>query len=128
MTQCQTDRKRLLEKSTIQVTVGLAPESLTPPGMREVSEEDIHKEEDREAANTLWHSLRSKDKGWVVNIILAAGLGFAICATLFLLGIFKIPSAAAPTTPITTPGPTNATAFPQVQAAIIWISQKLSGA
>jgi hypothetical protein len=113
-------QKELLEKSTIEVTVGISEDPLTPKGMKSISEEDIHKEEDRAASKTFWKERGAKDRGMFINIFLAAGVGFAICASLFLLGIFKIPAVPvvinpnASPTPIPTPTTTS------------WILQALS--
>jgi len=105
-------QKDLLEKSKIEVTIGIAEDPITPGDMRPVTEEDIHKEEDRAASRTFWKERFAKDKSLYINIILAAGSGFAVCAILFLIGIFRIPSPS-PTvsTPITTPTPTPASAI-----------------
>jgi hypothetical protein len=97
-------QKMQLEESEIQVTVGLSEDPLTPEGYKEISEEDIHKEEDRAAARTFWKERDAKNKSLYINIILAAGLGFGICAALFLLGIFKTPVVYVPISP--TPFPT----------------------
>jgi len=87
----ETMRDKLTE-STIQVTVGLEKAPLTPAGMRSISEEDIKQEEDRRASQTFWEERQSAMKGWLVNTILAAGMGFAICSALVLLGIIKTPT------------------------------------
>lgn len=100
-------RRTELEKSEVGVTVGLATDPLTPTGMKEVSEENIKQEEDRVASRTFWKERGAKDRGMYVNIILAAGLGFGVCAALVLLGIFKSPGSTS--APATTPAPTTAT-------------------
>lgn len=105
------EKKKVLEKSEIQITVGLADDPLTPEGRKVVSEEDIHKEEDRAASRTFWKERFSKDKMWIVNLLLAAGTGFAVCAALVLFGVIKTPSATAPA-----PTPTA-----QPSALAIWI-------
>lgn len=105
-------QKALLEESEIQVTVGLSEDPLTPEGYKEISEEDIHKEEDRAASKTFWKERGTKDKGMIINIILAAGMGFGVCAALFLLGIFKTPVVFVPTNGVTpTPMPS---VFPDI--------------
>jgi hypothetical protein len=113
------DQKKLLEDSKVNVTVGLAEEPLTPSGMRPVSEEDIHKEEDRSASRTFWKERFAKDKSLYINIILAAGLGFGICAALFLLGIFKTPVVYVP---IPSNGTTPETAATAAHAVLSLIS------
>ena len=82
-----------LKESRIQVTVGLDKAPLTPAGMRSISEEDIKSEEDRLASQTFWREHGASMKGYFINLILAGGTGFGICAALFLLGIIKMPTA-----------------------------------
>jgi len=83
-----------LTESRIQVTVGLDKAPLTPAGMRSISEEDIKQEEDRRASKTFWEEHQSQMKGFIINLILAGGTGFAVCAALVLFGIISIPSPA----------------------------------
>jgi len=85
-------QKEKLEESRIQVTVGLDKAPLTPAGMRSISEEDIKQEEDRQASKTFWSEHGSQMRGYFINLILAGGTGFAVCAALVLLGIIKIPT------------------------------------
>jgi len=89
----KTQREKL-EESRIQVTVGLDKAPLTPAGMRSISEEDIKQEEDRQASKTFWREHGSRDRGFYINMILAGGTGFAICAVLVLLGLIQLPTAA----------------------------------
>jgi hypothetical protein len=105
-------QKETLEKSEIMVTVGLSDDPLTPEGKRAVGEEDIHREEDRAASRTFWKERFAKDRGMIINIILAAGMGFGVCAALTLLGIFKSPAS----TPAPAPTPQQPTA-----AVIYWL-------
>ena len=85
-------QREKLEESRIQVTVGLDKAPLTPAGMRSISEEDIKQEEDRLASQTFWREHGSQMRGYFINLILAGGTGFAICAAMILLGLIKIPS------------------------------------
>ena len=104
------EKRKLLEKDEIQVTVGLAEDPLTPEGRKPINEEDIHKEEDRAAARTFWEEHAAKTKAMIINVILAAGFGFGICAALFLLGIFKMPAPVV-VTANPNPAPTAQMAF-----------------
>jgi len=85
-------QKDLLEDSRIQVTVGLDEAPLTPAGMRSISEEDIKQEEDRQASKTFWSEHAGQMKGFYINLILAGGTGFAVCAALIFFGIIKMPT------------------------------------
>ena len=85
-------QKEMIEESRIQVTVGLDEAPLTPAGMRSISEEDIKQEEDRQASKTFWREHSSRERSFYINLILAGGTGFAICAGLVLLGIIKLPT------------------------------------
>jgi len=85
-------QKEYLTESRIEVTVGLDKAPLTPEGHRSISEEDIKQEEDRKAAETFWEERQKAQRGFYINIILAAGTGFAVCAALVLLGVIKTPS------------------------------------
>lgn len=86
-----TRQKDYLTESRIQVTVGLDKAPLTPEGMRSISEEDIKQEEDRKAAETFWEERARANRGFFINMILAAGTGFGVCAALVLLGVIKAP-------------------------------------
>lgn len=83
-------QKDLMEESRIQVTVGLDEAPLSPPGMRSISEEDIKSEEDRRAAKVFWEEHKSQQRGFYINMILAAGTGFGIALALQLLGILDV--------------------------------------
>lgn len=83
-------QKEKLEESRIQVTVGLDEAPLTPAGMRSISEEDIKSEEDRRASKVFWEEHKSQQRGFYINLILAAGTGFGIALALQLLGILDI--------------------------------------
>lgn len=85
-------QKEKLEESRILVTVGLDKAPLTPPGHRVISEEDIKSEEDRKAAETFWQERQRAQRGFYINMILAAAAGFGVCAVLVLLGLLKLPS------------------------------------
>lgn len=93
-TTVPTNKREQLEDSRIQVTVGLDEAPLTPAGMRSISEEDIKQEEDRRAAQVFWEEHKSQTRGFYINMILAGGTGFAICAVLVLLGLIKMPTPA----------------------------------
>lgn len=88
-------QKEKLTESRIQVTVGLDEAPLTPAGMRSISEEDIKSEEDRRASKVFWEEHKSQQKGFYINLILAGGTGFAICAFLVLMGIIRLPTPEA---------------------------------
>jgi len=92
-------QRKILEKSDIQVTVGLKQGPITPPGYTTISEEDIKTEEDRKAAEVIWEEKRKQDKGQLINMILAAGTGFGVAVALMLLGIFTPIQAPAPPPP-----------------------------
>lgn len=83
-------QKDLLEESRIQVTVGLDEAPLSPAGMRTISEEDIKSEEDRRASKVFWEEHKSQQRGFYINMILAAGTGFGIALALQLLGILDV--------------------------------------
>ena len=88
------ERQRdMLEESRIQVTVGLDEAPLTPAGMRSISEEDIKQEEDRQASKTFWSAHAGQTKGFYINMILAGGTGFAVCAALIFFGLIRMPTA-----------------------------------
>lgn len=93
------NQKDLLEKSKINVTVGLEKAPLTPAGMRSISEEDIKQEEDRKASQTFWEEHAGAVKGWIVNMILAGGTGFGIALALQILGILDISPMVQPVNP-----------------------------
>lgn len=81
--------KDKLEQNLLAVTVDLQ-DGLTPEGYRPVTEEDIKREEDREAAKTWWMGRKMAEKGtWVqVVFILLAGVGIALI--LQIIGILRI--------------------------------------
>ena len=100
-------QKELLAKAKIDVTVGLDKSPLTPHGMTSVSEEDIHKETDRKAAQTFWEEHGSRLKGQYINMILAGGMGAAIVFALFFLGVLSVPVIEVEI-PVLIPAPTPA--------------------
>jgi hypothetical protein len=109
-------QRAMVEESKIGVTIDIT-EGLTPGGYKSVSEEDIKREEDREAAKTFWQGKNPKGTTQWIIIGLAVGCGVAICAVLFILGVLKIPSSAPAATP--TPGPSPG---PSVTAGQIVLS------
>ena len=74
------DKKDELEESTINVTVDISNEDLTPENSKSVSEEDIKREEDRLAAETFWKGKKEVQKSeWTQWIfIFIAGMGAAL--------------------------------------------------
>ena len=87
------NKRIIIEDSRVQVTVGLKKAPLTPAGMRSISEEDIKQEEDRRASQTFWNAHTGLNRGYFINLILAGGTGFAVCAAMIFLGLIKLPTA-----------------------------------
>lgn len=79
-------QREKIEENKIMVTVDLS-EGLTPEGFKPVSEEDIKKEEDRKAAETLWQGKKQLDRGAAWDKLIYAIAGFGVCAVLIVLGI-----------------------------------------
>lgn len=80
------EQKQQLEENKLLVTVDL-DDGLTPEGYASVAEEDIKREEDRKAAETLWEGKKKQEKGLLVNQILAGIAGFGVACALMLIGI-----------------------------------------
>jgi len=85
------DQQKTLTDSKMMVTVGLSESPLTPEGMRSISEEDIKVETDRKAAETFWAEHGIRQKGMIINMVLAGGCGAAVVFALFFLGILSVP-------------------------------------
>jgi hypothetical protein len=103
------EQQQLLDESKIQVTVGLDESPLTPDGMKSISEEDIKVETDRKAAETFWQEHGVRQKGMIINMVLAGGFGAAVVFALFFLGVLSVPVVEVPViipTPTPTPIPT----------------------
>lgn len=97
------DLRLKLEENKILVTVDLA-EGLTPEGMISISEEDIKREEDREAAHTLWEGKHKLERGTYLNMLIIGVAGFGIACLLMIIGILRIPTVATPTPPTNSAG------------------------
>lgn len=90
------EEKRLeIEESKILVTVDL-DDGLTPASMRSVSEEDIKREQDREAAKNLWEGKKQSEKGLWLNYLIYGIAGFGIACFLIVIGILKLPTTFVP--------------------------------
>lgn len=78
-------RREELEKEKINVIIGL-DEVKTPSGFKELTEENIKQEEDRQAAETWWKGKKQAEKGqWLMMIwLLLAGAGIMAIASKFL--------------------------------------------
>lgn len=88
--QIPDEPKKALEgTANLMVTVDLT-EGLTPQGYRSVSEEDIKREEDREAAKTLWQGKQQQSKGEIVKTIIIAVAGFGIACFLQVIGVLRV--------------------------------------
>jgi len=80
------ESKRLeLEKEKVNVIVGL-DEVKTPKGFKEITEENIKQEEDRQASETWWKGKKQAERGeWITWIwLLLAGAGIMAIASKFL--------------------------------------------
>lgn len=88
--QIPDEPRQALENTTnLMVTVDLT-EGLTPEGFRSISEEDIKREEDRQAANTLWQGKLQQVKGELVRTIIIGIAGFGIACALQIIGVLRI--------------------------------------
>jgi hypothetical protein len=92
------DLRQKCETDQIMVTVDLA-DGLTPEGLRSVSEEDIKREEDRQACETLWAGKRKEERGVLLNYLIVGLAGFGICAVLVLIGVIKAPGGTTVVVP-----------------------------
>jgi len=82
-------QRRKVEENSLCVTVDLE-DGLTPPGFSSVSEEDIKREEDREAARTLWQGKKQEERGQWLNMLVIGIAGFGIACALQIIGILRI--------------------------------------
>jgi hypothetical protein len=78
------EQKQKVEEAKINVTVDLES-GLTPEGYRPITEEDIHTEEDRKAAETYWEGKKRLDSGQWIKIILPALAGFGLAFVVLVL-------------------------------------------
>jgi len=93
-------QRKTLEASKLDVTIDL-DEGLTPEGYRSVSEEDIKREEDREAAKTFWKGKSSAEKTQLVSLLITGIAGFGIACALQIIGILRISTGGTTTPPPT---------------------------
>ena len=86
--------KAIVEKDKVGITIQLDDSPLTPmkegkdgvmEPMSSVSEEDIQKETDREAARTFWQGKEMKEKGQWIRDLAWIGFGFGVCIVVALL-------------------------------------------
>jgi hypothetical protein len=82
------DLRQKCENEQVMVTVDLA-DGLTPENLRSVSEEDIKREEDRQACEVLWEGKRKEARGVLLNYLIVGLAGFGVCAVLVLIGVIK---------------------------------------
>jgi hypothetical protein len=78
------EQKQKVEEAKINVTVDLES-GLTPEGYRPITEEDIHTEEDRKAAETFWEGKKRLDSGQWLKIILPGLAGFGLAFVVLVL-------------------------------------------
>lgn len=97
------DLRHKCEDDKVLVTVDIS-DGLTPEGLQSVSEEDIKREEDREACRTLWEGKKREEKGAWLNLLIVGLAGFGIACFLQIIGILRINQTSAPA-----PAPTNQT-------------------
>jgi hypothetical protein len=97
------DLRQKVETDKVLVTVDLS-DGLTPPGMRSLGEEDIKREEDRQACETLWAGKRREERGtWISNLIIGLA-GFGIACFLMVVGVLKLPVTVVPGPPTNSTG------------------------
>lgn len=92
--------KEKIQSDKVLVTVDLS-DGLTPESLRSISEEDVKREEDRQACQTLWEGKRKEARGVLLNYLIVGLAGFGVCAVMVLIGIIKPPGG---TTTVIVPG------------------------
>lgn len=86
----------IFETSKVGVTVGLVTEALTPLDrkgnvMKSVSEEDLKREEDKQAASVFWSEKQLANRNQWIHNIAWIGFGFGVCMVVnLMMGWIKI--------------------------------------
>lgn len=85
----EPDKVKELEESKVNVTISVET-GFTPEGFQSVSEEDIKREEDREAAKTFWRGKRSEEKRQFLDYLIIGMAGFGVALMLQIIGVLRI--------------------------------------
>lgn len=107
--QIPPKQQEILSNSKVDVIVDV-DEGLTPENHRSVSEEDIKREEDREAAKTFWKGKTVNERSQFISLLITGIAGFGIACALEILGILRI-STPPPTVIYPPSNSTTTTSF-----------------
>lgn len=108
--QIPLKQQEILNNSKLDIIVdideGLTPNDEDNTPYRSISEEDIKREEDREAAKTFWKGKTSAERTQIISLLITGIAGFGIACALEILGILRISTPP----PVVIYPPSNSTA------------------